>query len=161
MEVMILSWPGLTWISPRNPTRSSGMSRAPRSVCSAGGASIETTCSCFTDIIRKLCGRCPSTDSTRSSPLDRMMARSLCVTAWSTSKCAPHLLCLHCIRGPGSSDRSLSSSSDLLQNPLIVPVKVLRGHNITRDLGVLDVVFHPTQPWVFSSGADSTIRLYT
>lgn len=51
--------------------------------------------------------------------------------------------------------------NDLLQNPLIVPVKVLRGHHISRDLGVLDVVFHPTQPWVFSSGADSTIRLYT
>ncbi|XP_028673936.2 ribosome biogenesis protein bop1 [Erpetoichthys calabaricus] len=51
--------------------------------------------------------------------------------------------------------------NDLLQNPLIVPVKVLKGHEITRDLGVLDVLFHPTQPWVFSSGADSTIRLYT
>ncbi|XP_059827599.1 ribosome biogenesis protein bop1 isoform X1 [Hypanus sabinus] len=51
--------------------------------------------------------------------------------------------------------------SDLLQNPLIAPVKLLRGHEITRDLGVLDVTFHPTQPWVFSAGADSTIRLYT
>ncbi|MGH0133861.1 UNVERIFIED_CONTAM: hypothetical protein FKN15_017419 [Acipenser sinensis] len=51
--------------------------------------------------------------------------------------------------------------NDLLQNPLIVPVKVLKGHEITRDLGVLDVAFHPTQPWVFSSGADSTIRLFT
>ncbi|XP_056409552.1 ribosome biogenesis protein BOP1 isoform X2 [Hyla sarda] len=51
--------------------------------------------------------------------------------------------------------------NDLLQNPLIVPVKVLRGHHVTRDLGVLDVMFHPTQPWVFSSGADSTIRLFT
>ncbi|XP_061752637.1 ribosome biogenesis protein bop1-like [Nerophis ophidion] len=51
--------------------------------------------------------------------------------------------------------------NDLLQNPLIVPVKVLRGHVTTHDLGVLDVTFHPTQPWVFSSGADSTIRLFT
>ncbi|XP_034456411.1 ribosome biogenesis protein bop1 isoform X1 [Hippoglossus hippoglossus] len=51
--------------------------------------------------------------------------------------------------------------NDLLQNPLIVPVKVLRGHVITHDLGVLDVTFHPTQPWVFSSGADATIRLFT
>lgn len=62
-------------------------------------------------------------------------------------------------------DQSVSafplSSSDLLQNPLIVPVKVLRGHAITHDLGVLDVTFHPTQPWVFSSGADATIRLFT
>ncbi|XP_061597715.1 ribosome biogenesis protein bop1 [Cololabis saira] len=51
--------------------------------------------------------------------------------------------------------------NDLLQNPLIVPVKVLRGHAITHDLGVLDVTFHPTQPWIFSSGADATIRLFT
>ncbi|KAM4540128.1 ribosome biogenesis protein bop1 [Odontesthes bonariensis] len=51
--------------------------------------------------------------------------------------------------------------NDLLQNPLIVPVKVLRGHVITHDLGVLDVKFHPTQPWIFSSGADATIRLFT
>ncbi|XP_061680877.1 ribosome biogenesis protein bop1 [Syngnathoides biaculeatus] len=51
--------------------------------------------------------------------------------------------------------------NDLLQNPLIVPVKVLKGHTVTHELGVLDVTFHPTQPWVFSSGADSTIRLFT
>uniref|UniRef100_A0A667XPE3 Ribosome biogenesis protein BOP1 n=1 Tax=Myripristis murdjan TaxID=586833 RepID=A0A667XPE3_9TELE len=51
--------------------------------------------------------------------------------------------------------------NDLLQNPLIVPVKVLRGHAVSQDLGVLDVTFHPSQPWVFSSGADATIRLYT
>lgn len=51
--------------------------------------------------------------------------------------------------------------NDLLQNPLLVPVKVLRGHLITHDLGVLDVTFHPTQPWIFSSGADATIRLFT
>ncbi|XP_032549093.1 ribosome biogenesis protein BOP1 [Chiroxiphia lanceolata] len=51
--------------------------------------------------------------------------------------------------------------NDLLQNPLLVPVKVLKGHVLTLDLGVLDVLFHPTQPWVFSSGADGTVRLYT
>uniref|UniRef100_K7C1V0 Ribosome biogenesis protein BOP1 n=1 Tax=Pan troglodytes TaxID=9598 RepID=K7C1V0_PANTR len=51
--------------------------------------------------------------------------------------------------------------NDLLQNPLLVPVKVLKGHVLTRDLGVLDVIFHPTQPWVFSSGADGTVRLFT
>ena len=53
------------------------------------------------------------------------------------------------------------SPSDLLQNPLIVPVKVLRGHTVTNDLGVLDVTFHPSQPWLFSCGADATIRLFT
>lgn len=51
--------------------------------------------------------------------------------------------------------------SDLLQNPLIVPVKVLKGHRVERNLGVLDCCFHPTQPWIFSSAADNTIRLFS
>ncbi|XP_060594341.1 ribosome biogenesis protein bop1-B-like [Ruditapes philippinarum] len=51
--------------------------------------------------------------------------------------------------------------NDLLQNPLIVPVKVLRGHTSEKDVGILDCVFHPLQPWIFSAGADATIRLYT
>lgn len=53
-------------------------------------------------------------------------------------------------------------SSDLLQNPLIVPVKMLRGHEQSKlGLGIFDCQFHPTQPWIFSAGADATIRLYT
>lgn len=28
-------------------------------------------------------------------------------------------------------------------------------------VGVLDCQFHPTQPWLFTAGADSTIRLFT
>eukprot|EP01098_Paradermamoeba_levis_P003565 TRINITY_DN1607_c0_g1_i1.p1 TRINITY_DN1607_c0_g1~~TRINITY_DN1607_c0_g1_i1.p1 ORF type:complete len:462 (+),score=150.77 TRINITY_DN1607_c0_g1_i1:938-2323(+) len=51
--------------------------------------------------------------------------------------------------------------NDLLSNPLIVPVKILRGHKVVNELGVLDCVFHPTQPWIFSAGADRTIRLFT
>ncbi|ELT96122.1 hypothetical protein CAPTEDRAFT_130363, partial [Capitella teleta] len=52
--------------------------------------------------------------------------------------------------------------NDLLQNPLIVPVKVLRGHEETKgQLGVTDCHFHPTQPWIFSAGADHTVRLFT
>eukprot|EP01132_Coremiostelium_polycephalum_P007957 gene7957-9787_t len=50
---------------------------------------------------------------------------------------------------------------DLLQNALIVPLKILKTHQSVSDLGVLDIVFHPKQPWIFSSGGDSTIRLYT
>jgi len=50
--------------------------------------------------------------------------------------------------------------SDLLQNPLIVPVKVLRGHKQNENLGVLDCCFHPQQPWLFSAGADKTVRLF-
>ncbi|XP_022668446.1 ribosome biogenesis protein bop1-A-like [Varroa destructor] len=51
--------------------------------------------------------------------------------------------------------------NDFMQNPLIVPVKVLRGHNQHDNLGVLDCTFHPTQPWLISAGADSTLRLFT
>uniref|UniRef100_UPI000B4CA715 ribosome biogenesis protein BOP1 n=1 Tax=Lonchura striata TaxID=40157 RepID=UPI000B4CA715 len=50
--------------------------------------------------------------------------------------------------------------SDLLQNALLVPLKVLRGHAARLQLGVLDVAFHPQQPWLFSAGADGTLRLY-
>lgn len=52
-------------------------------------------------------------------------------------------------------------SSDLMQNPLIVPVKVLRGHATTNGLNTIDCQFHPTQPWLLTSGADATIRLFS
>ena len=51
--------------------------------------------------------------------------------------------------------------NDLLQNALIVPVKVLKGHKSNDVFGIMDVCFHPNQPWVFSAGADATVRLYT
>lgn len=50
--------------------------------------------------------------------------------------------------------------SDLMRNPLIVPVKVLRGHTPVKSLGALSMVFHPTQPWLFSAGADGNIHLF-
>ncbi len=46
------------------------------------------------------------------------------------------------------------------QDPLIVPVKILRGHEVVEQAGVLDVVFHKTQPWIFSCGADKTAKLW-
>lgn len=50
---------------------------------------------------------------------------------------------------------------DFGTNPLIVPVKILRGHSVSAEgLGVLDAVFHPTQPWLFSAGADGAIKLW-
>lgn len=52
-------------------------------------------------------------------------------------------------------------NSDLLQNPLIVPLKKLQYHEQKEEFGVLDVVWHPAQPWLFSVGADATVRLYT
>ncbi len=51
--------------------------------------------------------------------------------------------------------------ADLLTNPLIVPVKVLRGHERVSSQGVLDLAWHPGQPWLFTAGADATICLFT
>lgn len=50
--------------------------------------------------------------------------------------------------------------NDLTINPLIVPVKVLRGHIKTKSLGVMACQFHPVSPWIISAGADHSIRLY-
>jgi len=33
---------------------------------------------------------------------------------------------------------------DSFENALILPVKVLKGHTVHNDLGVLDIAFHPT-----------------
>lgn len=65
----------------------------------------------------------------------------------------------------GADDTSIIVShgmvyNDLLQNPLIVPVKLLRGHTKYDDFGVMDVIWHPTQPWLFSAGADGYIKLW-
>ena len=63
-------------------------------------------------------------------------------------------------------DRNITVShgmvySDLLQNPLIVPVKKLAGHTAYDDFGVMSLQWHPFQPWLFSAGADSYIKLWT
>jgi len=50
--------------------------------------------------------------------------------------------------------------NDLTMNPLIVPVKKLTDHVVTEGLGVLCSRWHPTQPWVFSSGADNKVYLW-
>jgi ribosome biogenesis protein ERB1 len=50
--------------------------------------------------------------------------------------------------------------SDLMTNPLLVPVKVLRGHSVVAAAGVLGVAFHPAQPWVFTAGADGDALLW-
>lgn len=64
-----------------------------------------------------------------------------------------------------SDDKSVIVShgmvyNDLMQNPLIVPLKRFEDHKSCNDFGVFDVRFHPLQPWVFSAGADGTIKLY-
>ncbi|KAK8869603.1 ribosome biogenesis protein ERB1 [Kwoniella newhampshirensis] len=50
--------------------------------------------------------------------------------------------------------------TDLMQNPLIVPLKILRGHKVTDGIGVLDIRWVPGKPWLVSSGADGEVRLW-
>ncbi|XP_022774689.1 ribosome biogenesis protein BOP1 homolog isoform X2 [Durio zibethinus] len=50
--------------------------------------------------------------------------------------------------------------ADLNQSPLIVPLEILRGHTSSDGRGVMDCKFHPRQPWLFTAGADSSIKLY-
>lgn len=50
---------------------------------------------------------------------------------------------------------------DLITNPLLVPLKKLTGHKLVNSLGVLDVVWHPREAWLFSAGADGVARLWT
>ncbi|MCJ1357849.1 MAG: Ribosome biogenesis protein erb1 [Icmadophila ericetorum] len=51
--------------------------------------------------------------------------------------------------------------SDLMENATIVPLKVLKGHTVRKELGVLDIDWHPREPWCVSAGADGTCRLWT
>ncbi|GAA5984704.1 hypothetical protein JCM11641_002157, partial [Rhodosporidiobolus odoratus] len=50
--------------------------------------------------------------------------------------------------------------NDLLTNPLIVPLKVLKGHEVKESLGVLEVRWHPREAWCVSVGADGMARLW-
>ena len=49
---------------------------------------------------------------------------------------------------------------DLMTNPLLVPVKTLNAHSPKSGVGALDIKFHPTQPWLFSCGADGNVHLF-
>ncbi len=50
--------------------------------------------------------------------------------------------------------------NDFMQNPLIVPLKTLKAHDVIDSLGALDCQWHPYQPWIFTCGADKTIKLF-
>ena len=51
--------------------------------------------------------------------------------------------------------------SDMMETPTIVPVKMLKGHSVVGKLGVLDIDWHPKEPWCVSAGADGTCMLWT
>lgn len=53
-----------------------------------------------------------------------------------------------------------SVTGDMLSNASIVPLKVLKGHKITGELGVLDIDWHPREAWCVSAGADGMCRLW-
>ncbi|KAF9057381.1 NUC169 domain-containing protein [Panaeolus papilionaceus] len=50
--------------------------------------------------------------------------------------------------------------NDLMTDPLIVPLKILRGHEVVDGLGVLQVRWSSKQPWLVSCGADSTVSVW-
>ncbi|KAI5120907.1 hypothetical protein M0805_002887 [Coniferiporia weirii] len=50
--------------------------------------------------------------------------------------------------------------SDLMTDPLIVPLKILRGHDVAQGLGVLAVRWVPGQPWLVSAGADGGVAVW-
>lgn len=65
----------------------------------------------------------------------------------------------------GSDDGSLQIFhgkvvGDMMENASIVPLKVLRGHQVRKELGVMDLDWHPREPWCVSAGADGTCRLW-
>lgn len=50
--------------------------------------------------------------------------------------------------------------NDLLQNALIVPVKVLKAKTGSQSNSMNQCVFHPIQPWIFAC-TDNLIVLFT
>ena len=50
--------------------------------------------------------------------------------------------------------------NDLMTDPLIVPLKILRGHQIVNMLGVLQIRWCPNQPWLVSAGADGNVGVW-
>lgn len=65
----------------------------------------------------------------------------------------------------GSDDGSLQIfhgevGREMMENARIVPLKVLKGHRVTGGVGVMEVDWHPTQPWAVSAGGDGTAILW-
>ncbi|KAI0035578.1 NUC169 domain-containing protein [Vararia minispora EC-137] len=50
--------------------------------------------------------------------------------------------------------------ADLMADPLIVPLKILRGHDVADGLGVLAVGWVPGKPWAVSAGADGGVVVW-
>jgi len=50
---------------------------------------------------------------------------------------------------------------DLLETPTIVPLKMLKGHKVVDQVGVLELCWHPRDPMCVSAGADGVCRLWS
>ena len=48
----------------------------------------------------------------------------------------------------------------MVTDPLLVPLRILKGHEVIDSLGILDLKWHPREPWLVSVGADGTARLW-
>ena len=49
---------------------------------------------------------------------------------------------------------------DLSTSPVIVPLKVLRAHEVRQHTGVTGMSWHPQQPWLVTAGADGKAKLW-
>ncbi|KAH9528952.1 Ribosome biogenesis protein 1 [Dermatophagoides farinae] len=49
--------------------------------------------------------------------------------------------------------------NDLLQNALIVPVKVLKAQNVKKQTEIMQCLFHPNRPWLFAISSNTTKRI--
>ncbi|KAK0468110.1 NUC169 domain-containing protein [Desarmillaria tabescens] len=50
--------------------------------------------------------------------------------------------------------------NDLMTDPLIVPLKILRGHQVKDGLGALQVKWCNHHPWLLSGGADGAVNVW-
>jgi ribosome biogenesis protein ERB1 len=50
--------------------------------------------------------------------------------------------------------------SDLATPPLLVPLRVLPGHGVTRAEGALAVAWHPGAPWLYTAGGDGCVCMW-
>ena len=47
-----------------------------------------------------------------------------------------------------------------MTEPLVLPVKIIQANDVIEGVGVLDCSFHPTEPWIFTSGMDKKVKLF-
>ncbi|KAF8302614.1 BOP1NT-domain-containing protein [Clavulina sp. PMI_390] len=50
--------------------------------------------------------------------------------------------------------------NDFTTDPLIVPLKVLKGHSVSDGLGVLEIRWSKEKPWLVSAGADGKVAVW-